>query len=124
MVDISIKFNYVIIELNLVTIYFRFKRNITFHWQMSEDRELSHSCSGSHVKGATVAESADEGDASQLTLEKADIYKELRLTGYEYGSTFQGIRKANIQGIFVAHNALIVLIFFFIYFLLLFNLNL
>ena len=36
--------------------------------------------------------------AVQLT--GADIYKELRLRGYDYGPTFQGILSANNEGIY------------------------
>ncbi len=33
-----------------------------------------------------------------LRLNTADIYKELRLRGYDYGTTFQGILDANNEG--------------------------
>ena len=43
-----------------------------------------------------------EGRESELDLEltTADIYKELRLRGYDYGPTFQGIISASSTGIF------------------------
>lgn len=34
-------------------------------------------------------------------MKSADIYKELRLRGYDYGPTFQGIKEADITGIFI-----------------------
>lgn len=37
-------------------------------------------------------------DVGTLQLKSSDIYKELRLRGYDYGPTFQGILKANLTG--------------------------
>lgn len=40
------------------------------------------------------------GDSLDLELTCADIYKELRLRGYDYGPTFQGILSASSTGDF------------------------
>lgn len=37
-------------------------------------------------------------DRDSLTLNEKDIYKEFLLRGYEYGSTFQGIKASNVSG--------------------------
>lgn len=34
-------------------------------------------------------------------LKSSDIYKELRLRGYDYGKTFQGILESNSAGMFL-----------------------
>ncbi len=39
-----------------------------------------------------------QGASKALRLTTADIYKELRLRGYDYGPTFQGILDANNEG--------------------------
>ena len=48
-----------------------------------------------HNRSAGTAENLD------LELTKADIYKELRLRGYDYGPTFQGILRSSCTGVFV-----------------------
>ena len=40
----------------------------------------------------------DDGDP-KLRLTAHDIYKELRLRGYDYGKTFQGILESNNAGV-------------------------
>jgi fatty acid synthase len=42
----------------------------------------------------------DDGDP-KLRLTAHDIYKELRLRGYDYGKTFQGILESNNAGVCV-----------------------
>lgn len=37
-------------------------------------------------------------DRESLTINQKDIYKEFLLRGYEYGSTFQGIKASNVSG--------------------------
>ncbi|XP_034049139.1 fatty acid synthase [Thalassophryne amazonica] len=41
---------------------------------------------------------ANGGDQSRMKLTASDIYKELRLRGYDYGKTFQGILESNNTG--------------------------
>lgn len=43
-------------------------------------------------------EAGDFEERSQYELKTADIYKELRLRGYDYGPTFQGILDSDITG--------------------------
>ncbi|KAL4239386.1 hypothetical protein ACF0H5_000203 [Mactra antiquata] len=40
-----------------------------------------------------------ESEAGQQQLTASDVYKELRLRGYEYGPTFQGIVRADLTGV-------------------------
>ena len=42
--------------------------------------------------------SLSEKDPEIINLSKADVYKELRLRGYDYGPTFQGILSASNKG--------------------------
>lgn len=42
---------------------------------------------------------ADFEEKPQYELSSADIYKELRLRGYDYGPTFQGIVDSDITGL-------------------------
>lgn len=37
----------------------------------------------------------------KANLKSSDIYKELRLRGYDYGQTFQGILESNSAGLFL-----------------------
>lgn len=39
-----------------------------------------------------------EAEDAKLRLKAGDIYKELRLRGYDYGKTFQGILESNNAG--------------------------
>ncbi len=39
-----------------------------------------------------------EGDENFMQLTSNDVYKELRLRGYDYGKTFQGILSASNKG--------------------------
>jgi len=39
-----------------------------------------------------------EEDDSMIEMKSADVYKDLRLRGYEYGPTFQGIQTADAYG--------------------------
>lgn len=39
-----------------------------------------------------------ESEELKLRLKAGDIYKELRLRGYDYGKTFQGILESNNAG--------------------------
>ncbi len=41
-----------------------------------------------------------QSGSTSLRLKTADIYKELRLRGYDYGATFQGILDANNEGLY------------------------
>lgn len=48
---------------------------------------------------ADQPEAAASGDESiELPLNAVDIYKELRLRGYQYGGLFQGISRASLDG--------------------------
>lgn len=48
---------------------------------------------------ADQQEAAASGDESiELPLNSVDIYKELRLRGYQYGGLFQGISRASLDG--------------------------
>lgn len=38
-------------------------------------------------------------DKDSFTLRQEDIYKELRLIGYNYGPKFQGLKRSTIDGI-------------------------
>lgn len=53
-----------------------------------------------HPHQVPVEEGGDrDGDGEEeLRLSKRDVYKELRLRGYDYGPTFQGILSAHNQG--------------------------
>ncbi|KAJ0060389.1 hypothetical protein NL108_010160, partial [Boleophthalmus pectinirostris] len=59
--------------------------------KLPEDTEF-HSL-GHHIMSANEIESDPK-----LKLKASDIYKELRLRGYDYGKTFQGILESNIAG--------------------------
>lgn len=37
-------------------------------------------------------------EGEQLVLNNKEVYKELRVRGYDYGSSFQGLMKANDDG--------------------------
>ena len=41
---------------------------------------------------------AHNGDNTEMKLTAKEIYKELRLRGYDYGKTFQGILESNNAG--------------------------
>ena len=45
--------------------------------------------------------SEEEEDPEVINLTTADVYKELRLRGYDYGPTFQGILSASNKGWYV-----------------------
>ena len=53
------------------------------------------------VVPSVTRNTSSEGRASDLDLEltMVDIYKELRLRGYDYGPTFQGILSSSSTGI-------------------------
>lgn len=49
-------------------------------------------------------QAAYSGGDPKMKLTDHDIYKELRLRGYDYGKTFQGILESNKEGITDAFN--------------------
>lgn len=49
-------------------------------------------------------QAADRSDAS-MKLNAHEIYKELRLRGYDYGKTFQGILESNTAGTLEGHHS-------------------
>src|SRR6266581_2330762 len=68
----------------------------TRRFEIVYDNELV--ASGTAVAGAEVTWptlSKPSAPSDTLTLAAADIYKELRLRGYQYGSAFQGLRAAS-----------------------------
>ena len=58
---------------------------------MSENASLLSFLDKSDAKGT-------KSDTTTTTLEKKDVYRELRLRGYEYKGLFQGITSANLEG--------------------------
>lgn len=46
----------------------------------------------------TTPAGGDSSKAGAIILEKGDVYKELRLRGYEYGPDFQGIIRVKDDG--------------------------
>lgn len=71
--------------------------------QTTGDFEISESGSMS-VSGKIKETESSEADilpykdTSTMELSNADVYKELRLRGYDYGSEFRGISAADING--------------------------
>lgn len=71
--------------------------------QTTGDFEISESESMS-VSGKIKETESSEADilpykdTSTMELSNADVYKELRLRGYDYGSEFRGISAADING--------------------------
>lgn len=53
------------------------------------------------VVPSVAKQTSSEGSASSLDLDltMADVYKELRLRGYDYGSTFRGVLSASSTGV-------------------------
>ena len=45
-----------------------------------------------------VCETTETDSEHLIALTAGDVYKELRLRGYDYGPTFQGIHSANNEG--------------------------
>lgn len=58
---------------------------------LSEDHEF-------YIQGLKAMTANDMEKDPKLKLKAPEIYKELRLRGYEYGKTFQGILESNIAG--------------------------
>lgn len=58
---------------------------------MSENASLLNFLEKSEAKGSQSA-------TNNTSLEKKDVYRELRLRGYEYKGLFQGITSANLEG--------------------------
>lgn len=49
---------------------------------------------------ALVREMANKKESTEFDLNREDLYKELRLRGYEYGPDFQGVVRASQSGKF------------------------
>ncbi|KAL6094787.1 fasn [Pungitius sinensis] len=80
----------------------------TNRFEVSENGNLSVSGKVSILEDAALdsfhsqisQEAADSDDDPKMKLTTHDIYKELRLRGYDYGKTFQGILESNNAGDF------------------------
>lgn len=70
--------------------------NIQNRWFSGKVSILEDSALDS-FNGEISREAADRSDAS-MKLNAHEIYKELRLRGYDYGKTFQGILESNTAG--------------------------
>lgn len=70
--------------------------NIQNRWFSGKVSILEDSALDS-FSGEISREAADRSDAS-MKLNAHEIYKELRLRGYDYGKTFQGILESNTAG--------------------------
>ena len=60
--------------------------------------EEPHKVPGEDVVRPQGSEEEPQGEGEDMRLAKRDVYKELRLRGYDYGTSFQGIISAQNQG--------------------------
>ncbi|XP_063406377.1 fatty acid synthase-like [Mytilus trossulus] len=77
----------------------KFKVNImesTGTFEISENDTLK--CSGSISVLSSPVKKVNMNQKEECQLTSADVYKELRLRGYEYDGEFRGILNANIEG--------------------------
>ena len=97
------------IQRNLV--FFHSKGKVKFHvviMQTTGDFEISESGSLS-VSGKIREVDSSEADVLPckerpvMELSSKDVYKELRLRGYDYGGDFRGISAAEINGTHAYH---------------------
>jgi fatty acid synthase len=74
----------------------------TGHFEIQEGGTLVASGKVTCPNNTDLARHETEFDFTneEFELKSTDIYKELRLKGYDYGPTFQGIKEADITGDF------------------------
>lgn len=95
----------------ILIFFFHSKGKVKFHvviMQTTGDFEISESGSLS-VSGKIQEVDSSEADVLPfkdrpvMELSSADVYKELRLRGYDYGGDFRGISAAEINGTHAYH---------------------
>ncbi|XP_072311635.1 fatty acid synthase [Eucyclogobius newberryi] len=67
--------------------------NLTVSGKVRLPEDTEFNLGGDHIMTANDIE-----NDTKLKMKSPDIYKELRLRGYDYGKTFQGILESNIAG--------------------------
>lgn len=67
-------------------------------FKVSENETLLTSGYISVLDTSTSSQTLPVAEEAELTMSQADVYKDLRLRGYNYGPLFQGIVKATCEG--------------------------